>query len=58
MKRIYRCCNDLEVVTTATQVKCPHCEEEWSEQDKDECGGLYIIECEECGKKFEMYFDA
>lgn len=58
MKEIYRSYDDTEVVATATHVKCPYCGAEWLEQDTDECGETYVIECEECERKFKMYFDA
>ncbi len=58
MKTIYRTCADTEIVMTATNVKCPYCDDEWQEEDKDECGKTYILECPKCGEKFKMYFDA
>lgn len=58
MERIYRSYRDIEVVETATFVKCPYCGHEFSEYDSDCCGRVYVIQCEECEKEFEMYFDA
>lgn len=62
MKRIYRTYHDTEVTKLSTQVECPYCGREWLEQDTDECGRTYILNCDEdddgCGKDFEMYFDA
>ena len=62
MKKIYRGYEDTEVTTLSTRVKCPYCGEEWLEEEKDECGVTYTIECDEddggCGETFKMYFDA
>ena len=58
MRAIYRTYEDTEIVMLATNVECPYCGDEWQEEDKDECGETYILECPECGKKFKMYFDA
>lgn len=58
MKKIYRGYKDTEVVVLATKIECPHCQGEWKEEDMDECGKTYLIYCHECGKHFEMYFDA
>ena len=58
VKEIYRGYADIETIATATQVKCPYCGEEWLEEDSDECGKTYTIECEECGEEFKMHFDA
>lgn len=58
MKEIYRTYNDTEVVSLATSIECPYCNIEWRELDMDECGETYTIICENCGKKFQMHFDA
>ena len=58
MKKIYRTYADTEVAMLATNIKCPHCGEEWQEMDMDECGETYLLICDDCGKEFEMYFDA
>ena len=42
----------------ATNIKCPYCDEEWQETDMDEYRETYNIECESCGREFEIYFDA
>lgn len=60
MERIYRTYSDTEVTQLSTDITCPHCGEEWSEPDKDECGKTYTLICEneECEQEFEMHFDA
>ena len=63
MKEIYLTYADTEVSVLATKIKCPYCGSEWTEENKDECGETYILECDDgygvgCGKKFKMYFDA
>lgn len=58
MKTIYRTYADTEIVMLATNVECPYCYNEWQEEDKDECGEIYILKCPGCGKKFKMHFDA
>lgn len=59
MKTIYRTYEDTEVSVLATRVKCPYCGEEWLEDDMNDCGKTYVINCDDgCGKDFEMSFDA
>lgn len=64
MKEIYRTFADTEVSVLATHIKCPYCGYEWQEDDMDECGKTYLIECGDellgigCGRKFKMHFDA
>lgn len=58
MKQIYRTYTDTEVACLSVEVACPYCGHEQSEMDKTECGKTYTIECDECGKEYEMYFDA
>jgi len=58
MERIYRTYADTEVASLNTFVQCPYCQYEQTEQDMDECGKTYVIDCEECEKQYEMYFDA
>lgn len=63
MEEIYRTREDVEIIVVATRVKCPYCGTEWLEENKDESGHTYVIECsgdyphESCGKEFEMHFD-
>ena len=62
METIYRYYADTEVVTLGTHVKCPYCGTEWLEEDVNEPGTTYVLECDDyydngCGKKFKMYFD-
>ncbi|WP_146259625.1 hypothetical protein [Paenibacillus dendritiformis] len=60
MLKIYRTYADTEVAVLATEIECPHCGATWMEIDVDECGQTFILTCdnEECGKQFEMHFDA
>lgn len=58
MKTIYKSYSDTEVVSLSVEIECPYCGNDQSELDATDCGETYIIECEECGKEFEMYFDA
>ena len=58
MKTIYRTYADTEVSRLSTKIECPHCGDDWTEEDMDVCGKTYELECEKCGKKFNMYFDA
>lgn len=58
MKQIYRGYADVETIATATMVRCPYCGKEWLEEDTNECGTTYVLECESCGEKFKMNFDA
>ncbi|MED4377960.1 hypothetical protein P9274_20090 [Schinkia azotoformans] len=63
MKRIYRSYADTEVSSIVVNVECPHCGNEWQEDDdKTECGKTYTLFCDDedggCGKEFEMHFDA
>ncbi|AGR47510.1 hypothetical protein ABOUO_82 [Brevibacillus phage Abouo] len=58
MERIYCTYADTEVASLYTHVQCPYCNHEQNELDMDECGKIYVIECEECEEQYEMYFDA
>lgn len=63
MRKIYRGYKGTEVYKTVTNVKCPYCGREWQEEDKDECGEEYFLECDKvfengCGKMFLMHYDA
>lgn len=58
MKKIYRYYSDTEVSVLATKIECPYCGEEWQEDDTNDPGTTYNLECEECEREFEMYFDA
>lgn len=57
MKKIYRFYKDTEVSVLATEIECPHCGEEWMEDNANDPGTTYDIECEVCEKEFKMYFD-
>lgn len=57
MKTIYRYYRDTEVSVLATKIECPHCGEEWEEDDVNDPGTTYKLECDECGKEFKMLFD-
>ena len=57
-RMIYCTYNDTETASLYTNVSCPHCGNEQLELDVDACGETYTIECEECEKEYEMYFDA
>ncbi|KIN42396.1 hypothetical protein [Bacillus subtilis] len=58
MKEIYRFYKDTEVLKFVTNIKCPYCGAEWQEEDVDKCGETFVLECEDCEKKFKMHFDA
>ena len=58
MKTIYRTYADTEATRLSTKIECPYCGDDWMEEDMDDCGKTYKLECEKCGKEFEMYFDA
>ncbi len=58
MKEIYRGPEDTQLEVVSTAITCPYCSEEWREDNKDGCGVTYLIECEKCGNKFNMHFDA
>ena len=58
MKTIFRTYADTEVVSLGTYIECPYCGSKWMEVDCDECGHTYILNCEDCGEDFGMYFDA
>ena len=58
MKQIYRTYADTEVAMLYVEVECPYCGNSQSELDKTDCGTTYVIECDECEKEYEMYFDA
>lgn len=63
-RTIYRTYNDTEVSELSTNIECPYCNSEWSEERMSTCGETYTITCGEylrgegCGKTFKMYFDA
>lgn len=56
--RIYRSYADTEITELGTQCECPYCGYEDLQYDKSVCGQTYVIQCEECEKEYEMYFDA
>jgi len=57
-RMIYCTYNDTEIASSWTNVRCPYCGHEQQELDMDGCGETYTIECDECEKEYEMYFDA
>ena len=57
-RMIYCTYSDTEVASVYTNAECPYCEHEQQELDMDHCGETYTIECNECEKEYEMYFDA
>jgi len=57
VKEIYRYYSDTEVYKTMTKIKCPYCNEEWSEVGADECEKTYELTCDECENTFLMHFD-
>lgn len=58
VRTIYRTYEDTEVAELWTACECPYCEHEQDELGKSTCGETYVIECENCERKYEMYFDA
>ncbi|MED2945438.1 hypothetical protein P4284_23130 [Bacillus swezeyi] len=58
MKKIYRTYADMEPTVYVTNIECPYCGSEWQEEGVDKCGNTFVLECEDCEKKFKMDFDA
>lgn len=44
MEEIYRTYNETEVSEIVVNVECPHCGEEWQEENP-ECGVTYELTC-------------
>ena len=57
-RMIYCTYDDTETAILYTNTECPYCGHKQQEIDMANCGETYTVECNECEKEYDMYFDA